>query len=98
MRQIKKLLHLGIRSSRGNSAHVALVSGNLNGSLITPGCSPGVFHEPEVLASAVFGSIANGQNTMIKVLGAAVRLVINSCDENLKIPRRSIESVSLPSE
>jgi hypothetical protein len=67
---------LRIRGRGGHSTHVFLITSNLDVSLISPSGSPGVLDQPVVLAC--LDTITDSENTMVEILGIAVRFVIDT--------------------
>ena len=70
-----KILDKWVTGCGGDAAVILAVAGNFDVSLISPFLTPRVLHEPVVLATFV-RSIANNQDTMIKILTATFRLKI----------------------
>ena len=77
LREYKKL-NLRIRGRGGNAAHIVLVTSHFDVSLITPFFAPGVLDQPVVLAGLSISSVADSQNTVIQILGAAVGLGVHA--------------------
>ena len=48
----------------------------VNSTFITPGRSPRVLDQPEVLS--ILAAIADGQHTVIKILSVALGLIVNT--------------------
>merc|ERR1711884_912634 len=74
----------------GNSAHVAVVSCHHYVPLHTPCSAPGILDKPVVFTFVC--TIANSKNTMVKLEGAALRLLMNSAAVKLERPMGSINS------
>ena len=60
----------------GDAAVVLLVPAHLDVALIAPGGAPAVLDDPEVLAAV--GSVADSQDSVVKLGRRAVRLVVDA--------------------
>ena len=69
-------LDKGIRSLTGDSAHVVHVPGHLDVALLAPALAPGVLDEEVVLA--VLSAVADGEDTVVELLGVAVLVRVDS--------------------
>ena len=77
-----KHLNSWVRCISGNSTIVVPVSAHFNVALLTPGCSPTVLNNPEVLA--LVSSITHSQNSMVKLGWRTYWLIVHSFLVQLK--------------
>ena len=76
--QYQLALHEGVAGSRGHSAHVLLVPGNLDVALVSPGGAPAVLDEPVSLARLLVNTVADSQHAVVKVLRAALLVPVHA--------------------
>ena len=74
--QSDNFLNQWVAGRASNSTLIFAVTGHLDVSAISPGCSPRVLDDP--IITFLVGTIANSQNTMIQFFAAASWFNINT--------------------
>lgn len=71
-----------VAGHRGDAALVVMVPRHLDVALETPCGAPAVLHQPVVLA--VVSAVADDQNTVVELFGAAFRLPVDAAAVELE--------------
>ena len=75
----------------GDPAHVLLVPGDPDVSLVPPGGAPAVLDQPVRLASLLVHAVADGEHAVVQVLGAALLVAIDAAVVELEALVTSID-------
>ena len=75
----------------GDPAHVLLVPGDPDVSLVPPGRAPAVLDQPVRLASLLVHAVADGEHAVVQVLGAALLVAVDAAVVELEALVTSID-------
>lgn len=67
-----------IAGGGGNAAHVVLVPGDLHIAVVAPGGAPAVLHQPVGGAGVLIDAVADSQDTVVEVFGAAFLVPVDA--------------------
>ena len=67
-----------IAGGGGNAAHVVLVPGDLHIAVVAPGGAPAVLHQPVGGAGVLIHAVADSQDTVVEVFGAAFLVPVDA--------------------
>ena len=67
-----------IAGGGGDAAHVVLVPGDLHIAVVAPGGAPAVLHQPVGGAGVLIDAVADSQDTVVEVFGAALLVPVDA--------------------
>ena len=67
-----------IAGGRSNATHVVFVPRDLDVAVVAPLLAPAVLHQPVGRAGCLVHTVANGENTVVQVFGAALFVPVDS--------------------
>ena len=67
-----------IAGGGGDAAHVVLVPGDLHIAVVAPGGAPAVLHQPVGGAGVLVDAVADSQDTVVEVFGAALLVPVDA--------------------